>query len=96
MISATITGGLTTHVRPDDRGIMYCTVYSESANRSVRAILRNARHAELVSLLPKGARLTVSGRLNSHGAISPSGKTLALLSIDVQTMEIHHGEEAAI
>ncbi|HDZ55386.1 MAG TPA: hypothetical protein ENI17_11040 [Pseudomonas xinjiangensis] len=92
MLTATITGGITSKLTTDEFGRRYCTIYSDEARRAVRAMFRNARHAELVGMLPKGGRLTVSGRLGSKGAISLTGKTVAHLTIDVQTMQIHFKE----
>lgn len=89
MLTATITGGLTSFLSTTPEGHRYCTIYSDEARRSVRALVLNDTHAELISKLPKHARLTVTGQLRSKGSIGPSGQTLAYLSIVVQTMKIH-------
>lgn len=89
MLTATITGQITSAVQHDEKGRRYCTIYSEQARRSVRAVIRNDIHAELVAELPKGALLSVSGVLHSRGAIGPKGQTLAFLHIVVQTLKIH-------
>lgn len=89
MITATITGGITSALAPTPEGEWYCTVYSNEARRSVRIIVRNEIHAALIRQLPKHGRLSVTGQLRSKGAISPTGKTLAHLTIILQTMKIH-------
>lgn len=89
MLNATITGWITSELKFDERGRQYCSIYSDQAGRSVRAIIRNDQHARLVGDLRKGDRLTASGGLHSAGAIGPSGQTLAYLTIDVQTLRIH-------
>lgn len=89
MLNATISGEITSAVQRDQTGRRYCTIYSKQARRSVRAVLRNDIHADLVAELPKGALLSVSGALHSQGAIGPKGQTLAYLHIVVQTLKIH-------
>jgi hypothetical protein len=89
MLTATVTGGLTSRLMTAPEGHYYCTIYSEEARRSIRALVRNHTHAALIEKLPKHARLTVSGQLRSKGAIGPAGQTLAYLTIVVQTMKIH-------
>ena len=89
MLNATIAGSITSELKTDERGRLYCSIYSDQARRSVRAVVRNERHAQLIGELPKGSRLTASGTLHSVGAIGPAGQTLAYLTIDVQTLKIH-------
>lgn len=89
MLTATITGGLTTFLAATPEGDRYCTIYSDEARRSVRAIVRNDRHAALIRKLPKHGRLTVTGPLRCKGAIGPTGQTLAYLTIVVQSIKIH-------
>ena len=93
MLTATITGQITSAVQHDEKGRRYCTIYSEQARRSVRAVIRNDTHAELIGQLPKGARLSVSGVLHSRGAIGPKGQTLAYLHIAAQTIKIHEAQQ---
>ena len=93
MLTATIIGQITSALKHDEQGRRYCTVYSEQARRSVRVLVRNDRHAELIGQLPKGARLSVSGALHSRGAIGPSGQTLAYLQIAAQTLKIHEARQ---
>lgn len=92
MLNATITGQLTGGLRENERGAMFCTVYSAESKRAVRAVLRSQEHIDLIATLSKMSRLTVTGPLMTKGAVSPSGHTLALLSINVQSMKIHHTE----
>lgn len=91
MLSATIIGTVTSQLKEDDLGRIYCSIYSQQARRSVRAIIRNEIHAQLIGRLPKGGRLSATGTLYSAGAIGPSGQTLAYLTIEVQTIKIHPG-----
>ena len=93
MLTATITGQITSAVQHDERGRRYCTIYSEQARRSVRALILNDTHAELIGRLHKGARLSVSGNLHSRGAIGPKGQTLAYLHIASQTIKIHEAQQ---
>ena len=89
MLNATITGSITSELKTDEQGRLYCSIYGDQARRSVRAIVRNETHAKLIGELPRGGRLSASGKLHSAGAIGPSGQTLAYLTIDVQTLKIH-------
>ena len=89
MLSATITGEIVTFLQQDPTGAKFCTVNSPEARRSVRVYFRNEQQAALVERLPKHGRLTVSGRLKSQGAISDTGKAVALLSIYAQQLKIH-------
>ena len=89
MLSATITGEIVTLMQLDPTGAKFCTVNSPEARRSVRVYFRNEQQAALVEQLPKHGRLTVSGRLKSQGAISDTGKAVALLSIYAQQLKIH-------
>lgn len=93
MLRATITGQITSAVQHDEKGRRYCTVYSDQARRSVRVLVRNDRHAELLGQLPKGARLSVTGDLHTKGAIGPKGQTLAYLHIAAQTIKIHEAQQ---
>ena len=89
MLDATITGGITSALQRNDEGTLYITVHSDQARRSVRALIRNKRHAEMVENLAKYSRLTVTGPLLSRGAVGQSGEAVALLSINVQSIKIH-------
>ena len=93
MLTATITGQITSALQHDEKGRRYCTIYSEQARRSVRALILNDTHAELIGRLHKGARLSVSGNLHSRGAIGPKGQTLAYLHIAAQTIKIHEAQQ---
>lgn len=93
MLNATIVGQITSALQHDEQGRRYCTVYSDQARRSVRVLVRNDRHAELISQLPKGARLSATGTLHSRGAIGPSGQTLAYLQIALNTLKIHEARQ---
>lgn len=89
MLTATIVGSLSGGLQFDETGQRYCTIYSDQANRAVRALIRNDKQAALISRLPKHSRLTASGLLRSKGAIGNGGKALAFLTIIVQQIQIH-------
>ena len=89
MLTATIIGVTTTPLKYDEFGRRYFSVSSHEAKRSVRVLVRNDRHAEMIAPLPKGARVSVSGSLYTKGAISPNGAAIALLHIDARNVKIY-------
>lgn len=89
MLTATITGVISGLIQYDEFGRRYCSVISKEAKRSVRVLVRNDRHAEMIAPLPKGARVSVSGSLYTKGAISPTGAAIALLHIDARNVKIY-------
>lgn len=89
MLTATIIGVTTTPLKYDEFGRRYFSVSSHEAKRSVRVLVRNDRHAEMIAPLPKGARVSVSGPLYSQGGIGSTGSLLALLHIDARNVKIY-------
>ncbi|WP_312379035.1 hypothetical protein [Pseudomonas oryzihabitans] len=92
-LSARITGQLTSALRTSDEGERYVTIHSETAKRSVRAVIRNDQQAKLVEGLPKLTHVSVGGRLNARGAIGASGAPLALMTIYVNELQVHQQPE---
>lgn len=89
MLTATITGMTTNGLQLDEQGRRYITVYSDQARRAVRVLVANDTHAEMIDLLPRGARLTATGLLFSRGVITSTGNTRAYLQIATQQLKIH-------
>ena len=92
-LTARITGQLTSGLKISDEGERYITVHSDNAKRSVRAVFRNDRQAEMVEGLPKLSHLTVGGWLHARGSIGRAGTPLALMTIYVNDLHIHQQAE---